>query len=699
MTKPSNRNSATQSRTVASHCLAMIALSVLLAAGGCSSKTASNLIQVGPIAFTDANGSEVGGTFTTMAAGSTVYVDVALTDDKALLGVDWTVACGSAPPPGTPLPPGVTQNDSCGTFTPVHTASAPVPSYASSGTGVVTLFTAPPSPPKDGVVTLYAAATGDHSRYSTVTLTIVGLPISIQFGTTPPATMPVSGTALLKAVLTNDYVSGGASWSVTCGATACGSFSSTTTASGVATTYHAPSAVPPGGTVAVTATSVTDPTKQISAVIAIQQVAVTVSAASSMVTTGQTDLVEATVTNDVSNSGVDWSLSCGTAGACGSITAHTASGVAATYTAPAAAPGTSGLVKVQAASTANPAASGSVSLTIQAASQTSVLGKVVAGTHAVRGASVSLFAAGVQGYESPSALLSPVDGGEITTDDGGNFSIRDVEPCASVSTPLYIVARGGNADEGENPNLTFMAALGTCGQLSSIHGVTVNEVSTVASAYALAGFMHDATHVGAISSNLAGLQNAVAVVSQLVDAQSGAARANGGNLPGEKINSLANLLNRCALTAGGRSGDGSECGNLFAMTEGPAATTTLDAVLYLAHHGNDPALAEAVYRAAGEDGPYAPALQASPKDWAIALTFPYADNAEPIVALDASGCVRIASQPAGVARSKANHALVDCSGNRWSIDTTLDSVTENIGEAAPESPRQSQTDQKQPSEE
>ena len=312
MTKPSNRSRATQSRTVASQCLAMIALSVLLATGGCTSKTASNLIQVCPIAFTDANGNELGGTFTSTAAGSTVYVDVSLTNDKALLGVDWTVACGSAPPPGTPLPPGVTQNDSCGTFTPVHTASAPVPSYASGGTGFVTLFTAPPSPPKDGVVTLYAAATADHSRYSSVTLTIVGLPISIQFGTTPPSSMPVNGTTSLKAVLTNDYVSGGASWSVSCGAAACGSFSSTTTASGVATTYHAPSAVPPGGTVAVTASSVTDPTKQASAVIAIQPVAVTVSAASSTVTTGQTDLIEGTVTNDVSNSGVDWTLSCAT---------------------------------------------------------------------------------------------------------------------------------------------------------------------------------------------------------------------------------------------------------------------------------------------------------------------------------------------------------------------------------------------------
>jgi hypothetical protein len=701
MTRSFNRTTSTQSRTVAAHCL-MMALGALLAAEGCSSKTSSSLIQVSPIVFTDANGNELGGTNTTMTAGSTVYVDAALTNDKALLGVDWTVDCGSAPPPGTPLPPGVTENDSCGTFTPVHTASAPVPLYASSGAGVVTLFTAPPSPPKNGVVTLYAAATGDHSRYSTVTLTIVGLPISIQFGTTPPSSMPVNGATSLKAVLTNDYVSGGSSWSVTCGATACGSFTSTTTASGVATTYHAPAAVPPGGTVAITATSVTDPTKQISAVIAIQPVAVTVTAASSTVTTGQTDSIEAAVANDVSSSGVDWTLNCGTPGACGSITSHTASGVAATYTAPDAVPGTHGLVTVQAASTANPAASGSVSLTIQA-SQASVRGRVMAGTHAVRGASISLYAVGMQGYGSASALLSPLDGGDIATDDAGNFSIADAETCPSASTQLYVVARGGNAGGGENPDITFMTPLGSCSQLGSIHGITANEVSTVVSAYALAPFMRDATHIGTASSNPAGLENADALVHRLVDADSGMARTtafgDGGDVPETKINTLANVLNRCALTAGGTLADGSECSNLFAMTGGRATKSTLDAALYIAHHGNDPVLTESLYRAAGEDGPFAPASQASPTDWTLALAFLYGEQTEPVLAFDASGCVRIANQLAGSASRTAGNTMVDCSGNRWSIDTARHSIIENIGDAALEMRLPSRTDQKQLSEE
>src|SRR5579859_4952868 len=47
--------------------------------------------------------------------------------------------------------------------------------------------------------------------------------------------------------------------------------------------------------------------------------------------------VTAIVNNDSSNQGFDWALTCG-GGNCGTITAHTASGASATFTAPAAPP-------------------------------------------------------------------------------------------------------------------------------------------------------------------------------------------------------------------------------------------------------------------------------------------------------------------------------------------------------------------------
>jgi hypothetical protein len=99
-------------------------------------------------------------------------LEVTITHDIALLGANWSVTCESALPPGTPLPPGQTEDTSCGTFAPLHTISGPVPSYATSGTGYVTFYTAPAAPPKGGTVTLYASSTTDPSQSSSLTLTI-----------------------------------------------------------------------------------------------------------------------------------------------------------------------------------------------------------------------------------------------------------------------------------------------------------------------------------------------------------------------------------------------------------------------------------------------------------------------------------------------------------------------------------------------
>jgi len=144
--------------------------SALLLVSGCTSSS-SGRPQVGPITFTDASGNSKPA-LTALIEGQGAYMDVTITGDTALLGANWSVTCQSALPPGTPLPPGQTEDTSCGSFEPLHTMSGPVPSYATSGAGYVTFYTAPASPPKGGTVTLYAASTTDPSRYSSVTLTI-----------------------------------------------------------------------------------------------------------------------------------------------------------------------------------------------------------------------------------------------------------------------------------------------------------------------------------------------------------------------------------------------------------------------------------------------------------------------------------------------------------------------------------------------
>jgi hypothetical protein len=245
--------------------LSTIALAVLF---GCSSSSTTKP-QVSPIVFSDANGVQQKTAPTSLTVNGGTYLYVTVANDKQFLGVDWTVYCGSQLPPGAPLPVGQPVDTSCGTFSPVHTLSGPVPNYASDGSGIVTFYTAPAAPPQGGVVTLYASATSDHTKYSSVTLSIVGLPITISFATTPPSSLAVNGTASLNALLSNDYSSQGVNWSVTCASTDCGSFNPAKTASGATTTYTAPASVPAGQTVTVTATSVTDSTKSVSAAITI----------------------------------------------------------------------------------------------------------------------------------------------------------------------------------------------------------------------------------------------------------------------------------------------------------------------------------------------------------------------------------------------------------------------------------------------
>lgn len=248
----------------------LLLLAGLTAIVSCTSGNSISSIQVGPITFTDINGAPLKTPLQSLTVGQGTYVDVALTNDPQLLGANWSVYCGSALPPGTPPPPGEPEDESCGTFTPGHTMSGPIPSYLTSAAGYVTFYTAPAATPKNGVVTLYASSTSNPAKFSSVVLTIGGLPISVEFAPAPPASLQVNASAALRAVLNNDTSNAGVSWTVLCGSNACGSFNLTQTTSGEATTYTAPAVVPTGDTVQIIATSIADPTKAANATISIQ---------------------------------------------------------------------------------------------------------------------------------------------------------------------------------------------------------------------------------------------------------------------------------------------------------------------------------------------------------------------------------------------------------------------------------------------
>jgi hypothetical protein len=176
-----------------------------------------------------------------------------------------------------------------------------------------------------------------------------------------PVSLLTNATAALTASVSNDSANAGVTWSVTCGSTvtgACGAFSNTTAASA---TYTAPAAIPTGGTVTVKATSVSDASKSASASITIVAISVTLSGAPASLTTNTTAALTATVNNDPANAGVTWSVTCGSAGACGTFSNPTAT--TATYIAPNFSPA-GNTVTVTATSVSDTTKSASANITI-----------------------------------------------------------------------------------------------------------------------------------------------------------------------------------------------------------------------------------------------------------------------------------------------------------------------------------------------
>ncbi|MGB8325435.1 MAG: hypothetical protein WCE52_20925 [Candidatus Acidiferrum sp.] len=161
--------------------------------------------------------------------------------------------------------------------------------------------------------------------------------IAVTFAAAPPATLLVGATANMAAMVSNDTASKGVNWSCT-PSLACGTFDPPSTASGSMTAYTAPVAVPTGGSVVITASSVTDNTKTANGTVTIPVPSITITTpAPSSLPISTAVSIAATTVNDPANPSVNWS--CTPAAACGTFSvASTASGAATLYTAPATIP-------------------------------------------------------------------------------------------------------------------------------------------------------------------------------------------------------------------------------------------------------------------------------------------------------------------------------------------------------------------------
>jgi hypothetical protein len=256
--------------------------------------------------------------------------------------------------------------------------------------------------------------------------------------------------------------------------------------------------------------------------------------------------------------------------------------------------------------------------------------QVHGGQSPVIGSSVSIYAAGTGGYGTAATALNSTP---FTTDSTGSFTLTGVN--CTVGQQLYLYVSGGDGTGtggGANSATGLMAVLGTCPATGSISAtlpsVLVNEVTTVAAAYALAAYATDSTHIANSGASRAlatqGMANAFANAGNMVSVATGAALATtpagNGTVPQALIDSLANILAACVSTS---SPSSTPCNTLLTTalasgTTGSKPADTATAAINIAHY---PGKNVATLFPVGASGPFSPVLAKAPNDFTLGLVF------------------------------------------------------------------------------
>jgi hypothetical protein len=269
-------------------------------------------------------------------------------------------------------------------------------------------------------------------------------------------------------------------------------------------------------------------------------------------------------------------------------------------------------------------------------------GRVFGGQQPISGSTIQLYAAGQTGYgQSATALIAA----NVTTDTNGNFSITGDYTCPYASTQVYLTSTGGNSGSGSNTNVALMAALGSCGNLSGSTNVTVNELTTVAAAYALAPFMTSPTQLSTTPTNVTGLVNAFATVNKLVNVSTGqlpgSTLPTGATEPSALLNTLADILASC-INTNGVGGSSTNCATLFTNTTlsgGSTPSDTITAALNIAK--NPGSNVTNLFPLMTPSAPFLPTLSAAPSAFTVSIRYaPTGTFSTPSAsAVDASGNV------------------------------------------------------------
>jgi hypothetical protein len=329
-------------------------------------------------------------------------------------------------------------------------------------------------------------------------------------------------------------------------------------------------------------------------------------------------------------------------------------------------------------------------------------GVVRGGQQPIASSRIYLMQAGTTTGASSVSLLTSGDGTDavgtyVLTNSSGFFNLTGLYTCTP-NTQVYALALGGiTVRTTSNAAISEMAVLGNCPSSGNFVAATptifISEVTTVAAAYALSGFMTDARHVSSSGTPLAetGLANAFATAANLADLTTGNARTapvgHSGTVPQAELNTLANALAGCVNS----DGLGAGCTDLFADAKNGTSTPTdtASAAVNIAH--NPTANVAAIWALGTPEAPFQPALTAAPNDWSVGVihNVSQAPTASPLI--DATGKIWFSNDngiasltPLGASSTTTGFAAVnylagiDSSARVWGLSPSLGYTTNGV---------------------
>jgi streptogramin lyase len=270
-----------------------------------------------------------------------------------------------------------------------------------------------------------------------------------------------------------------------------------------------------------------------------------------------------------------------------------------------------------------------------------------------------------------------------------------------VSTSIAPLATGANTHTGSatavgpiNPAIVNMGMLGICPSsntfASLIQFAYVNEVSTAAMAYAMAGFATDSLHLGEGGTNEIGFQTAAHNAANLYNIQAATQNSNtttvnrSGTVPQAELNTLANILANCVDSGNTAATPASACTTLFNNAPNASGTVPIDTATAAINIVHNPAANLAnLYKLASGAVPFIPQLSAAPKDFTLAIT--YGGIPSPgAIAIDANGAAFIPTNSSSgyVTKIPTTGSLVTSPTGGSGFDSIAIDTTGNVFVAA-----------------